>query len=104
MPWQRPDLYTYDPTFDLSAVSKMAGLTVALWRGDALNMNLYGVNSQSFNWQSRQVFYGPDIGPVLGKTKEVGLKGDLFQKKLTYTLGVSTSTARTRRMRGCLTC
>jgi hypothetical protein len=88
MPWQRPDLYTYDPTFDLSAVSKMAGLTVALWRGDALNMNLYGVNSQSFNWQSRQVFYGPDIGPVLGKTKEVGLKGDLFQKKLTYTLGV----------------
>ncbi len=88
MPWQRPDLYTYDPTFDLSAVSKMAGLTVALWRGDALNINLYGVNSQSFNWQSRQVFYGPDIGPVLGKTKEVGLKGDLFQKKLTYTLGV----------------
>lgn len=88
MPWQRPDLYTYDPTFGLSAVSKMAGLTVALWRGDALNMNLYGVNSQSFNWQSRQVFYGPDIGPVLGKTKEVGLKGDLFQKKLTYTLGV----------------
>jgi TonB-dependent Receptor Plug Domain len=86
MPWQRPDLYTYDPTFDLSAVSKMAGLTVALWRGDAVNVNIYGVNSQSFNWQSRQVFFGPDIGPVLGKTKEVGFKGDLFQRKITYTL------------------
>ena len=87
MPWERPDLYTYDPTFDLSAVSKMAGLTVALWRGDVANVNIYGVNSQSFNWQSRQVFFGPDIGPVLGKTKEVGLKGDLFQRKITYTLG-----------------
>lgn len=88
MPWQRPDLYTYDPTFDLAAMSKMAGLTVALWRSDALNVNIYGVNSESFNWQSRQVFFGPDIGPVRGKTKEVGLKGDLFQRKITYTLGV----------------
>jgi len=88
MPWERPDLYTYDPRFDLAATSKMAGLTVAVWRGDALNMNVYAVNSESFNWQSRQVFFGPDIGPVRGKTKEVGLKGDLFQRKITYTLGV----------------
>jgi len=75
LPWEEPNLYTYDPRFDLSAVSKMAGLTVALWRSDALNVNIYGVNSESFNWQSRQVFFGPDIGPVRGKTKEVGLKG-----------------------------
>ena len=88
LPWEEPNLYTYDPRFNLSAVSKMAGLTVALWRSDALNVNIYGVNSESFNWQSRQVFFGPDIGPVRGKTKEVGLKGDLFQRKLTYTLGV----------------
>jgi hypothetical protein len=88
LPWEEPNLYTYDPRFNLSAVSKMAGLTVALWRSDALNVNIYGVNSESFNWQSRQVFFGPDIGPVRGKTKEVGLKGDLFQRKITYTLGV----------------
>jgi hypothetical protein len=88
MPWERPDLYTYDPRFDLAATSKMAGVTVAVWRGDVANVNVYGVNSESFNWQSRQVFFGPDIGPVRGKTKEVGLKGDLFRRKLTYTLGV----------------
>lgn len=87
MPWDNPNDYTYDPRFDLSATSKMAGVTWSAWRGDAANVNIYGVNSESFNWQSRQVFFGPDIGPVRGKTKEVGLKGDLFQRKLTYTLG-----------------
>lgn len=88
MPWENPGAYTYDPRFGLSATSKMAGLSVSVWRGDAANVNLYGVNSESFNWQSRQVFFGPDIGPVRGKTKEIGLKGDVFQRKLTYTLAV----------------
>lgn len=88
MPDENPAAYTYDPRFDLAATSKMAGVSVSLWRGDMASVNLYGVNSESFNWQSRQVFFGPDIGPVRGKTKEVGLKGDLFRRKLTYTLGV----------------
>jgi hypothetical protein len=88
MPWDNPAAYTYDPRFDLSATSKMAGLTVSVLRNDALNLNVYGVNSESFNWQSRQVFFGPDIGPVRGKTKEFGIKGDLFRRKLTYTLSV----------------
>jgi hypothetical protein len=88
LPWENPGAYEYDPRFGLSATSKMAGVTVTVWRGDAATVNVYGVNSESFNWQSRQVFFGPDIGPVRGKTKEVGLKGDLFQRKLTYTLGV----------------
>ena len=87
MPWDNPDAYEYDPRFDLAATSKMAGLTWSAWRSDAFNVNIYGVNSESFNWQSRQVFFGPDIGPVRGKTKEVGLKGDIFKRKLTYTLG-----------------
>ncbi len=88
MPWENPAAYTYDPRFDLAATSKMAGATLTVWRSDALNVNVYGVNSESFNWQSRQVFFGPDIGPVRGKTKEFGIKGDVFQRKLTYTLGV----------------
>ncbi len=88
MPWDNPGVYTYDPRFDLAATSQMAGASVSVLRGDTISMNVYGVNSESFNWQSRQVFFGPDIGPVRGKTKEVGLKGDLFQRKLTYTLGV----------------
>jgi len=87
LPWENPSVYTYDPTFDLAAVSKMAGLTWSVIRKENVSVNVYGVNSESFNWQSRQVFYGPDIGPVRGKTKEVGLKGDIFQRKLTYTLG-----------------
>ena len=87
MPWENPSVYTYDSTFDLAAVSKMAGLTWSVIRKENVSVNIYGVNSESFNWQSRQVFYGPDIGPVRGKTKEVGLKGDVFQRKLTYTLG-----------------
>lgn len=88
MPDENSSAYTYDPRFDLSATSKMAGLTVSLWRSEFASVNAYGVNSQSFNWQSRQVFFGPDIGPVRGKTKEFGLKGDLFNRKLTYTTSV----------------
>jgi hypothetical protein len=88
MPWENPGVYEYDPRFDLSATSKMAGLTVSAWRSDVATVNVYGVNAESFNWQSRQVFFGPDIGPVRGKTKEVGLKGDLFRRKLTYTFAV----------------
>jgi len=88
MPWENPSVYTYDPRFDLAAISKMAGLSFSLWRGEAANVNVYGVNSDSFNWRSRHVFFGPDIGPVRGKTKEVGFKGDLFRQKLTYTLGL----------------
>jgi hypothetical protein len=88
MPDENPAAYEYDPRFDLSAMSKMAGVTVSVWRSDATTVNVYGVHSESFNWQSRQVFFGPDIGPVRGQTKEVGLKGDLFRRKITYTLGV----------------
>jgi len=88
MPWDNPGAYEYDSRFDLDATSRMAGLSWSVWGGDFATVNVYGVNSESFNWQSRQVFFGPDIGPVRGKTKEVGLKGDLFQRKVTYTLGV----------------
>jgi hypothetical protein len=88
LPWENPAAYEYDPRFDLAATSKMAGITVSVWRSDAAAVNVYGVNSESFNWQSRQVFFGPDIGPVRGKTKEFGLKGDLFQRKLNYTVAL----------------
>ncbi|MDP3073684.1 MAG: TonB-dependent receptor plug domain-containing protein [Opitutaceae bacterium] len=85
MPHENPGAYEYDPRFNLSAVSKMAGLTVEAWRGDWARVIAIGSQSESFNWQSRQVFYGPDIGPVRGKTKEVGLRFELF-RKLTYSV------------------
>ncbi len=88
LPWENPGAYEYDPRFDLSATSKMAGLTIVAWRGDTANVNLFGANSESFNWQSRQMFWGPDIGPVRGKTREFGVKLDLFQRRLTYTVSI----------------
>jgi hypothetical protein len=87
MPEDNPGAYEYDPRFDLSAVSKMAGLTVEAWRGEWARVIAIGSQSESFNWQSRQVFFGPDIGPVRGKTKEVGLRFELF-RKLTYSVSV----------------
>lgn len=87
MPDDNPGAYEYDPRFDLSAQSKMAGITVEAWRGDWARVIAFGSNSESFNWQSRQVFFGPDIGPVRGKTKEVGLRFELF-RKLTYGISV----------------
>jgi hypothetical protein len=83
MPDDNPAAYEYDPRFDLSAQSKMAGITIEALRGEFGRVFVIGSNSESFNWQSRQVFFGPDIGPVRGKTKEVGLRFDLW-RKLTY--------------------
>ena len=80
MPDENPGAYEYDPRFDLSAQSKMAGLTVEALRGDFGRVLVFAANSESFNWQSRQVFFGPDIGPVRGKTKEAGLRFELFRK------------------------
>lgn len=86
MPDENPGAYEYDPRFDLSAQSRMAGVTVEAWRGELARVYLIGSNSESFNWQSRQVFFGPDIGPVRGKTKEMGIRFELFQRRLTYKL------------------
>ncbi len=85
MPEDNPGAYEYDPRFNLSAVSKMAGLTVEAWRGEWARVVAIASQSESFNWQSRQVFFGPDIGPVRGKTKEVGLRFELF-RKLSYSI------------------
>jgi len=85
MPDENPAAYEYDPRFNLSAQSKMAGLTVEAWRGEQARVVAIASHSESFNWQSRQVFYGPDIGPVRGKTKEVGLRLEL-PRRLTATV------------------
>ncbi len=84
-PDQNPTAYTYDPNYDLGARSTMLGLSGEIYRGENLGVNLYGVYSQSFNWQSAQTFFGQALGPILGQTHEIGLKGDLFQKKIVYT-------------------
>lgn len=85
-PSENPGAFVYDQTLKLTTRSTMIGLTGVLLRKEQATVNVYGVLSESFNFQSRQTFFGPDLGPVRGETKEVGLKGDLFQRKLSYTL------------------
>jgi len=81
-----PSKFTYDPGFDLSATNFNAGLTYAVLRNENVSANVYGVYSQSFNWQARVTFTGVALGPIEGTTREIGLKGDLFKGMIAYTL------------------
>lgn len=87
-PGDSPSLYRYDPAYNMSATTNMGGLTYVMLRRPSISANVYGVLSQSFNWQSAQTFDGKVLGPITGNTKEIGLKGDLFGQRLFYTLGV----------------
>ena len=83
-----PNAYAYDPNYDLGTRSEMVGLSYDLIKRDTMTLSTYGVYSQSFNWQSPTTFYGLALGPILGVTREVGFKGDLFNKKLFVTAAV----------------
>ncbi len=85
-PADDPTKFQYDPAYDMDATTSMAGLTWVMFRRPNLNANLYGVWSESFNWQSAQTFDGKALGPITGNTKEIGLKGDLFKQRLFYTV------------------
>jgi hypothetical protein len=88
LPDQNPGAYVYDPGFDLSARSTMAGLNLQVLDRKNLDLRLYGLYSQSFNWQSGSTFFGQTLGPILGATHEVGLKGDVFDHAVFFSLGV----------------
>lgn len=85
-PETSPELYRYDKDYDLDAKTFLAGLTYVAINRPNLKLNVYGVYSQSFNWQSAQTFNGVNLGPITGDTYELGIKGDVFGQKLTYTL------------------
>lgn len=85
-PEEAPNLYRYDPSYNVHAKTFVGGLTWRALRHEAFSANLYGVYSQSFNWQSAQTFNGTNLGPITGDTKELGLKGDIAGQKLFYTL------------------
>ena len=85
-PEEAPEMYRYDPKYTLTAKSWLAGLTYALFKRDAASVSLYGIYSQSFNFQSQLTFTGRDLGPSKGSTYEGGLKGDLFHGKVFYTI------------------
>lgn len=87
-PEEAPDFYRYDERFSITATSWLAGLTYELIKRENFTANVYGIYSQSFNFQSSVTFTGRELGSVLGKTNEVGVKGNLFKNLLFYTLGV----------------
>jgi len=76
--------YVENPNLHLFNTSYTAGLTVALNR----QVNLYGVYSDSFRWQDARTFDNKVFGPISGVTKEIGLKGSLWDDRVAFTLGV----------------
>lgn len=87
-PDQAPQLYRYDPNFSLSARSTIVGANYGLIKKENFNLNLYGAHSQSFNFQGSQIFTGRALGPIMGTTREAGIKGDVLKGRLFYTVGV----------------
>ena len=83
-PHVAPDAFAYDPLFDLSNWTLNGGLVYTLTK----SLNAYGTYSESYRWQGSQDYSGKLLGPVLGSTKEFGLKGHLLDHRLTYTIAV----------------
>jgi outer membrane receptor protein involved in Fe transport len=76
--------YAENLSQNLAHTTFTGGLTYALTR----DVNLYGVYSESFRFQDFVTFDNVRFGPIIGKTKEVGLKGSLFDGRAGFTLGV----------------
>jgi len=66
LPSENPKAFVYDAGLGLSARSTSAGLSYQVIKSDKFNVNVYGVYSQSFNWQSGTTFFGEELGPILG--------------------------------------
>ena len=79
-----PGEYVESPALHLFNTSYTAGLTYVL----TPDINIYGVYSESFRWQDARTFDQKIFGPISGVTKEIGIKGALFDNRLTLTLGV----------------
>lgn len=73
-----PGEYVEDMDLHLSNDSYSAGLTYVLTK----NINLYGIYSESFRFQDNRTFDRVNIGPIEGTTKEIGLKGTLFDNRV----------------------
>ena len=80
-----PQDYAYDPELDLNNTSYSAGLLYNLFATAGSSLNVYADYATSYHFQGFEKYNGHDLGPVLGETREVGLKGDTFGHLLTYT-------------------
>jgi outer membrane receptor protein involved in Fe transport len=85
-PEEAPDYYRYDERYSITATSWLSGLTYELIKRENFTANIYGIYSQSFNFQSSLTFSGTDLGSTLGKTREIGLKGYVLKNLIFYTV------------------
>jgi len=76
--------YVEVPALHLSNTSLTGGVTFGLTK----DINLYTIYSESFRFQAANTFDRVRIGPIAGVSKEIGLKGNFWNKKATVTLGV----------------
>jgi outer membrane receptor protein involved in Fe transport len=76
--------YQENPSQNLAHTTFTGGLTYAFTR----DINVYGVYSESFRFQDFVTLDNVRFGPIIGTTKEVGVKGNLFDGRSGLTLGV----------------
>lgn len=79
-----PGEYVEVPALHLSNTSLTGGVTIGVTK----DINLYTIYSESFRLQAANTFDRVRIGPIAGVSKEIGLKGNFWNKKATVTLGV----------------
>lgn len=81
-PEAAPNAYSYDPKLNIENTSYTGGLVYRIREG----LNAYGAYSESFHWQRAVDFANTPLGPIVGDSREAGLKGQLFGRRLTVTL------------------
>ena len=79
-----PGEYVENKALHLENTSYTGGVTVRLTK----DLNFYGVYSESFRFQGLRTFDRERFPPITGVTKEVGLKGSLFEDRVSVNLGV----------------
>jgi outer membrane receptor protein involved in Fe transport len=74
-----PHDYLSNPALDVFHTSYSAGVTCRLTR----SVNVYASYGDSFRWQDARTFDQKIFEPIVGKTKEVGVKGSFWSNKAT---------------------
>ncbi len=80
----QPGDYVENKNLRTATTSLSTGLTYRLTK----DINLYGTYAESFLFQDAFTFDKNRIGPAEGETKEIGIKGNLWEDRLSVTLGV----------------
>ncbi|WP_414663016.1 TonB-dependent siderophore receptor [Horticoccus sp. 23ND18S-11] len=78
-----PGEYVENKQLHLENTSLTGGVTIRLTK----DLNFYGVYSESFRFQGLRTFDRERFPPITGVTKEIGLKGNLWNDRISVNLG-----------------